>query len=217
MERVITVKGVGTYSAKPDYVRVSMKLITINLKYDKAMELGAKQINDIRTSLVKVGFDEEDIKTTDFKVSTEYTHYHNKHTDRDERIFEGFKCRHDVRISFDFDMKKLGQVLDSISKCPAKPEFSVSFTLKNANAVQEELLRSATINARQKAEILCDGAGIKLGQLLRIDYNWSEINIYSRTQYVAEDMVMYNSLSSIDIEPDDVECEDTATFVWTIE
>lgn len=87
----------------------------------------------------------------------------------------------------------------------------------NANAVQEELLRSATINARQKAEILCDGAGSKLGQLLRIDYNWSEINIYSRTQYVAEDMVMYNSLSSIDIKPDDVECEDTATFVWTIE
>ena len=74
-----------------------------------------------------------------------------------------------------------------------------------------------TINARQNAEILCDGAGSKLGQLLRIDYNWSEINIYSRTQYVAEDMVMYNSLSSIDIEPDDVECEDTATFVWTIE
>ena len=32
MERVITVKGVGTYSAKSDYVSVSMKLITINLK-----------------------------------------------------------------------------------------------------------------------------------------------------------------------------------------
>lgn len=58
-------------------------------------------------------------------------------------------------------MKKLGQVLDAISKCPAKPELSVLFTFKNANAVQAELLRSATMNARQKAEILCDGAGSK--------------------------------------------------------
>lgn len=113
--------------------------------------------------------------------------------------------------------KRCGNLFGKTRLCESIHETHHHQFEMNANAVQEELLRSATINARQKAEILCDGAGSKLGQLLRIDYNWSEINIYSRTQYVAEDMVMYNSLSSIDIEPDDVECEDTATFVWTIE
>ena len=38
--------------------------------------------------------------------------------------------------------------------------------------------RSAAKNARKKAETLCAAIGAKVGSLVRIDYNWGEINIY---------------------------------------
>ena len=50
-------------------------------------------------------------------------------------------------------------------------------TVKNPARVSEELLISATENAKTKAEILCKASGNALGQLLNIDYNLSLIHI----------------------------------------
>ena len=85
--------------------------------------------------------------------------------------------------------------------------------------MNDALLREATINAKKKAELLCEASGVTLGQLLTIDYNWGELNIYSDTRYdMAEDclMALPTSATSIDIEPDDIDVRDTATFVWEI-
>ncbi|MCD8395996.1 MAG: hypothetical protein LUD12_02195 [Lachnospiraceae bacterium] len=67
-------------------------------------------------------------------------------------------------------------------------------------------------------EILCEASGIELGQLLNIDYNWGELNIFSRTQYMdEEDCINYAAEpNAIDIEPDDIDVSDTATFTWEI-
>lgn len=80
------------------------------------------------------------------------------------------------------------------------------------------MLRSATINAKRKAEILCEASGVELGQLLAIDYNWGELDIYSHTRYDMADecLAAPKMMSSIEIEPDDIETSDTATFVWEI-
>ena len=50
--------------------------------------------------------------------------------------------------------------------------------MKNPARVSEELLINATENARAKAEILCKASGSTLGQLLNIDYNWGELNVF---------------------------------------
>ena len=46
-------------------------------------------------------------------------------------------------------------------------------------SISEELLINATENAKTKAEILCKASGNTLGQLLNIDYNWGELNVFS--------------------------------------
>ena len=116
-------------------------------------------------------------------------------------------------------MKRLSQTLAAIATCLAQPELSIAFTVKDPTAVNDALLREATINAKKKAELLCEASGVTLGQLLTIDYNWGELNIYSDTRYdLAEDclMALPTSAPSIDIEPDDIDVRDTATFVWEI-
>lgn len=220
MPRTITVKGIGKVSTKPDFVVLSMKLEAKDMKYDKAMDMAAEQLSQLNESLVSIGFEKDAVKTTNFNVDTEYDSYKDKQGNY-QRVFSGFKCRHQLKLSFDFDMTRLSQALAAIAKCLAQPELSIAFTVKDATAVNEALLREATVNAKRKAELLCEASGVKLGQLLTIDYNWGELNIYSDTRYdMAEDCMIDAApmmAKSIDIEPDDIDVSDTATFVWEIE
>lgn len=56
-----------------------------------------------------------------------------------------------------------------------------------------------------------------MGDLIAIDYNWGELDIYSHTRYdCCEDAMPMIGCKSIDIEPDDIDVSDTATFVWEI-
>lgn len=111
-------------------------------------------------------------------------------------------------------------ILSSISASGAKPELSIAFTVKEPSKVSRTLLENASLNAKEKADVLCHCLGVKLGELLSIDYNWGELNILSRTRYeIADEMMPLMAASECsvpEIEPDDIDVRDTATFVWEI-
>lgn len=218
MNKTITVKGTGRVSVKPDMIVVSMRLETKDKEYDKTMESAAERIELINKSLEEIGFEKQAVKTTDFNVRTDYESVRDKDNNY-KSVFKGYVCNHSLKVEFDFDTKRLAKVLSAISACLAKPEFSISFTVKNPSAISEELLKSAAKNAREKAEVLCSASGVKLGELLSIDYNWGELNVYSATDYKIESRCMMKAescLSNIDIEPEDIDVNDTAAFVWEI-
>lgn len=216
--KTITVKGVGNVSVKPDLVVLSMSLESKNRDYETAMREAADKIEQINKSLSVIGFERESVKTTDFNVKTDYESKKDR-AGSYYRVFNGYVVNHRLKMSFGFDTKLLSKALGTISGCIAEPELSISFTVKEPSAVNEALLRSATVNAKKKAEILCEASGAKLGELVNIDYNWGELNIYSRTSY---DMGMdcmkmcTEAPYSLDIEPDDIDASDTVTFVWQI-
>lgn len=177
MARTITVKGIGKVSARPDYVMLFMKLEAKDKEYNKAMDIATEQLSGLNGTLASIGFEKDAVKTTNFNVHTDYDSYKDKQGNY-QRVFSGFVCSHQLKLSFDFDMKRLSQALAAIAHCLAQPELSITFTVKDPTAVNEALLREATVNAKKKAELLCEAFGIKLGQLLTIDYNWGELNIF---------------------------------------
>lgn len=96
----------------------------------------------------------------------------------------------------------------------------IAFTVKEPSKVSRILLENASLNAKEKADVLCRCLGVKLGVLLSIDYNWGELNVLSRTRYEIADAMMplmaASECSVPEIEPDDIDVRDTATFVWEI-
>jgi len=218
MPRTITVKGMGRVTTAPDYVVISMSLEAHEQDYEATMELAAKKIEQLNASLEEIGFEKKSVKTTNFNVRTDYERVKDR-SGNYKSVFNGYICSHRLKVEFDFDTKRLAQTLYAISRCLAQPELSISFTVKDPSAVNKELLRSATINAKEKAQILCEASGVELGQLLTIDYNWGELNIVSHTDYMLEEKCMampVGGLADMDIEPDDIDVSDTATFVWEI-
>lgn len=218
MPRTITVKGMGRVTTAPDYVVISMSLEAHEQDYEATMELAAKKIEQLNASLEEIGFEKKAVKTTNFNVRTDYERVKDRNGNY-KSVFNGYICSHRLKVEFDFETKRLAQTLYAISRCLAQPELSISFTVKDPSAVNKELLKSATINAKEKAQILCEASGVELGQLLTIDYNWGELNIVSHTDYMLEEKCMampVGGLADMDIEPDDIDVSDTATFVWEI-
>lgn len=149
MQRTITVKGVGRVSAKPDYVTVAMELSNTERDYDDAMKSAAFALQQITDCLKKVGFDKEDIKTTNFDIRTSYRSEKDKNGNY-KSVFEGFEYTHSLKLEFDFDNNLLSKTMVALAGCPSNPEFRIKFTVKDPTAVSDELLREATINARKR-------------------------------------------------------------------
>lgn len=214
--RTITVKGIGAVSVKPDLIVLGLSMETAEYEYDAAMKAAAEKIDFLNKALEAAGFEKKSAKTADFRVRADYDRL-NDGKGNYTSVFMGYKCRHELKIEFDFDTKRLAKALSEISKCIAKPEISIDFTVKDSSAVSGELLKAAVKNAREKAEILCAASGAKLGELLSIDYNWGELHLYSATDYDVEGKcMMLGAADDMDIEPEEIKARDTATFAWEI-
>ena len=214
--RTITVKGIGAVSVKPDLIVLRLSMETAEYEYDAAMKAASEKIDFLNNAREAAGFEKKSAKTADFRVRADYDRL-NDGKGNYTSVFMGYKCRHELKIEFDFDTKRLAKALSEISKCIAKPEISIDFTVKDSSAVSGELLKAAVKNAREKAEILCAASGAKLGELLSIDYNWGELHLYSATDYDVEGKcMMFGAADDMDIEPEEIKARDTATFAWEI-
>lgn len=216
MDRTITVKGTGNLKIKPDYIQLNFTLVSKNYQYERAMNIASESLEKLYNAIINVGFEKDDVKTRYFDVSTDYDSVKDKNGNY-KKVFRGYKVNHKLILSFDYDMKKLSDALIAISTSLSDPDLSIDFTIKDSEKAKYDLLKEVAIDARKKAEILCEASGYKLGELIKIDYDWSEITIFSNTKFsmLREQSLMMAS-KSIDMNPEDIDLEDTATFVWEI-
>lgn len=216
MERLITVKGVGNINVKPDLIVITMDLVSHEYSYEDTMELATSSVNLLEKAIEKVGFNKKDLKTTRFDISTKYKSYYDENN-KYKSEFDGYVCEQGLKLQFDLDMKMLSKVITAITKSGVDPKVNIRFSVKDKEKVSEELLIDATENARRKAEILAKASKVNLGRLVSIDYNWSELNVYSNIEYEMESKIISEEKAyAPDIEPDDINLSDTVAFVWEI-
>ena len=177
------------------------------------MALAQEKLEDLYKSLETVGFERKEVKTAGFNVGTKHDYVKDKNGNS-VLMFLGYDVEHSLKVSFDFDLKRLSETLNAIYICKAKPNVDIKFTVKDDSGV-EEVLRNATINARRKADILALSSGVKLGKIVSIEYSWQDIELYSDTKYF--DKMPLSKMANIEIEPEDIKIEDVVTFIWEIE
>ena len=81
-----------------------------------------------------------------------------------------------MKVEFDSDNARLGKVLYALAKCPLQPEFRLSYTVKDPEAAKNQLLGKAVADARAKAQVLTQAAGVTLKDIQSIDYSWDRID-----------------------------------------
>ena len=215
MERTIRVKGKGKISVKPDTIKITIKADGLRWNYDETIEQSTQDTRILRDALKNAGLDPKNLKTTYFSIDSKYESYRDKNDDYKEK-FVGYEYEHRTYIEFENDNKILGKVLYELAHCDVKVKFDINYTVKDKEKVKNDLLEIAVEDSTAKAKVLAKASGVKLKEILNIDYSWGEIDIYSSPM---DDWMVCEAKSSydIDIEADDIDVQDTVTITWTIE
>ena len=215
--RTIRVTGKGQLKVHPDMTRITMDLEGLCKEYSEALERSVKDTEELKDLLAPFGFERTDIKTPSFGVDAEYESYKVK--DEYKQRFVGYKYRHVLKVEFESDNRRLGKILYALANSLLHPEFRISYTVKDPEAVKNELLGKAVKDAKEKAAVLSGAAGIALGEIQSVDYSWGEINFDVSP---LKQLGMYGAPPvgsagyDLDVEPDDIDAEDTVTVVWEI-
>lgn len=220
--RTIRVTGKGNLKVKPDMTRITISLEGTFPEYGEALRRSAEDTEKMKDLLTGFGFGRTDLKTLNFNVETEYESY-KEHGAYKQR-FIGYKFHHLMKVEFASDNDRLGKVLYALANCPVKPEFRLSYTVKDPEAAKNELLGRAIADAKEKSSVLTKAAGVTLKDIQSIDYSWGQINFEVQPMnrmLMAEECCEAPSAAygsyDMDIEPDDIEVSDTVTVIWEIE
>lgn len=213
---MITVRGTGRYTGRPDTITLTLTLSAQKTDYERASELASGQLEKLRASLQLLGMPKDSLKTADFQVSAEYDYRREEGENR--RVFAGYRVAHTLTLDMELDTKMLGRVLGSISGSGSKPEIAVRFGIRDTEAVRNAVLADAARNARARAEALAAASGVRLGRLVDIRYRCGGQDILSDTAYhVGEGVAMPLKARSVEIEPTEIHLEDSAEFVWELQ
>ena len=217
--RTIRVTGKGQIKVHPDMTRITMTLTGLYPEYTETLRRSSEDTEKLKNVLCTFGFEHSDLKTLRFDVETEFESYKEKGAYKQRLI--GYRYEHAMKVEFESDNDLLGRLLYALANGKVRPEFRISYTVKDPEAAKNTLLGKAVMDAKEKAMALTAAAGVRLMDIQTIDYSWREIDFevrpMNRELLCEKAMVGLDSPQyDLDIEPDDIEVSDTVTVVWEI-
>ena len=218
MERIIRVTGKGKISVKPDTIRLELRLTEVLADYGAAVKESASRTEFLREIVEKAGLDPQDLRTTNFGITTEYESYHDENGVWKQR-FLGYRYDHSLYVAFPAENSPLGRLLSLLSVSGLPAEFRIAYTVKDPEPARNELIAKAVSDSKKKAAVLAEAAGVSLGRITSIDYSWGHIEIMSRPMndvMLAKGAAYEEACDAFDINADDIDLEDTVTVVWEL-
>lgn len=168
----ITVQGQGATSAIPDTAYVSIGVQTAGEQAGDAMRDNNRAMQALFDTLKRRGIADSDVRTTNFNISPIYDR--NRPSPRggepQQPRITGYRVSNQVRVKV-VELDNLGSILDEVVVNGANSVQGISFDVDNPEQAQREALKDAVRNAREKAELLAEASGARIGKTLQIQEN----------------------------------------------
>ncbi|MDR0696265.1 MAG: SIMPL domain-containing protein [Christensenellaceae bacterium] len=209
----LIVKGEASLSVRPDLILIRLQLSAVNTDYSKTIDKSNNDLDSLRNALKKVGFTPDTLKTTNFKVTTEYerVNVNNQWIEK----FVGFNCTHDLLLEFDYDITILNRLINAIQNSDTSPKYDIKFSVKDSSKVKEQLIQIAVNDAKTKAKQIESATNISLAHIIKINYTGQDLNFVSQTSYDNSQRHGVRLMAkSIDIVPLDIICHDHIIIEW---
>lgn len=213
MEKLISINGKAKLSARPDLIKVILDIENKNECYDTLIEHGNFDISRLVDAFKDIGFKKRDLKTKSFVITSDYENYTDENNNY-KRRFVGYKSDQKLFIEFDFNLKRLSEVIEAIRLSKVQPHIEFEFGMKDVESLKNKVIAKAVQDAKEKAKILADAGDLSLGDIVRIDYNISKFETMPRVKM--ETMSLRTS-ADVYLEPMDIVIEDSVLVVWEID
>lgn len=154
----IIVTGSGSVTVPPDYAEIASGVTTQAKTAKEASDANAKVMAALNAALKTDGVAADDIQTLRFSVSPVYGPPQQNGPPK----LVGFSVANELAIKVR-QISKVGEILDSLIQAGATDSGSVQFLHSNMSQVLDRARQAALADARRKAELYAQSAGLKFG------------------------------------------------------
>jgi uncharacterized protein len=208
----LTSNGQATITVVPDVVAVYLNIETTEDNATSAKDKNAEIVDNIKTALIKQGFDSKDIETVSYTINPQYDWNNGK------QDLIGYQALHQLRIKMPTEQSsKIGDVIDAGVNAGATISY-INFELspEKQNDYKAQAMALASQDAKAKAEAVASGLGKTVGKLVSVSTN--SFNYYPYPLYeasagsTASDAKAAVATTSITPGSQDVSASVTAVF-----
>ena len=159
--RWVMVAGHGSVEAAPDSAEITTGVVTEGQTARDALTANSAAMRKVIDGLKVAGIDAKDIQTQQFQIHPRYR------TVKDRQQVEGYTVRNQVTVKVR-EIARLGEILDQVVTLGANQASGINFIVSDAEKRKDEARKKAIENAKQRARLLAEAAGARLGPVLTI-------------------------------------------------
>lgn len=159
--RTVTVTGSGSVSVIPDTANIQLSVVTHSRSVREAATENAQRMTDVQNAIQKADVPRESIFTSNYTMRQEYLYVNGKSIPGDYRVSNMLT----VILK---DVTKAGEIIDAAIEAGANELTSLSFSVADVSAAEDQARALAVEQARHAAELLAQSGGAKLGRMISV-------------------------------------------------
>lgn len=164
---VLNASGEGSVSVVPDIAIVTMGVTSRAGTANEALAANSASLAAVIETVREEGIEERDIATSGFSISPVYERQRaDQITERPPSIV-GYQVANQIRVVIR-DIASSGGVLDRVVRAGANTVNGISFDVEDRQSATDAALADAIADARRKAEIMAEAAGVRLVRVVDI-------------------------------------------------
>jgi len=157
-KRLLVLNGHGEVKLAPDMAVVDFGVESQGPTAKAALDANTKNMAGLMAVLKSSGIDDRDIQTSNFTVQPRYDDKPNVNPPK----IVGYVVSNSVSAAVR-KLDDLGGLLDRAVSAGSNQISNIGFTVASPASAQDEARRAAVKDARRKADLLTDAAGVTLG------------------------------------------------------
>ncbi|WBU63076.1 SIMPL domain-containing protein [Paracoccus aerodenitrificans] len=160
---MLTITGNGESRVSPDQVMISLGVTTQADTAAQAMQDNSSRQQAVLDTLTGAGVEAADIQTSGLTLNPMMQYPE----DGAAPSIDGYMAQNmlTVRVT---DIARVGEVLDSIVEAGANEMQGIRFIREDSQTSEDEALSLAVADARHRAEVMAEAAGVELGRIVRM-------------------------------------------------
>ncbi len=164
-DQVISVTGRGEVTVAPDLAEIRTGVVSQAKTAEAALSINSAAVGRVIEGLAERGIVAPDVQTQSFSVSPLYGS--RKPGSAEVPPVVGFQVSNQVLVRLR-DVALAGTILDTLVGLGANQVGGVSFRVDDPGSALDEARIAAIADARRKAALLAEAAGVELGRVLSI-------------------------------------------------
>lgn len=215
----ISLQGKGAIHVVPDVTRITISINHHGKTYKDVYTKGKENSEWVRKILEFNKKPGNLAKSIFFDVSEHTVNVYDDEGSGEivDVVKDGFDLCQRIKIDIPIDNVLVNNIVRGVGKFIPNAQVQIGFTLQDPRPSQLKMLKRAVSDAKEKAVIMAEAAGAKLGKVLEINYNFSHIETYSQARNIhSTEEAKASTPDALDITPDDMVISDRVDVVFEL-